>query len=134
MLARRSRKGTPHALLVGMSTDVVTVENTMKVLQKKLHIELSHDPANSTSDKIIYPRELKIRSISFWAQQSCENINWQFSNFYPNFLYQSWIYNVWLDALSIIASNTCSVPAKAVHSVLLSVWYPEQLNPRFRQV
>ena len=50
--------------------------------------------------------------ISFWAQLSCEIIYWHFSNFYSNFLYQSWIYNVWLGALLIITSNTCRVPAK----------------------
>lgn len=69
--------------------------------------------------------------ISFWAQLSCEIIYWHFSNFYSNFLYQCWMYNVWLDALLIITSNTCRVPAKVFTQ---SVWYPEQLNPHFRQI
>ena len=43
------------ALLVGMQTGAVTVENNIEVPQKKLKIELPYDPAIALLD--IYPKD-----------------------------------------------------------------------------
>ena len=44
MLEWVQRKGNPLTLLVGMQTNPVTMENSVKILQK-LEIELPYDPA-----------------------------------------------------------------------------------------
>ena len=43
MLERLRRKGNPLTLLVGMQTNIATVENSVEIL-KKLEIELPYDP------------------------------------------------------------------------------------------
>ena len=45
LLGRMWRKGNPSALLVGMQTGTVTVENSIEFPQKKLNMELPFDPA-----------------------------------------------------------------------------------------
>ena len=54
MVARMWGKGNRHMLLVGMSMDTATVENSMEVL-KKLKPELQYDPAIPLLG--IYPKE-----------------------------------------------------------------------------
>ena len=52
------RKGNPLALLMGMQTDGVAMENSMDVL-KKLKIELPYDPATALLGS--YPKDAKIQ-------------------------------------------------------------------------
>ena len=44
MLERVWRKGNPLALLVGMSIDTATVENSMEIPQEITKIDLPYDP------------------------------------------------------------------------------------------
>ena len=55
MLARMWRKENTFVLLVGMQTGAATLENSMKVPQKKLKIEVPYNPAIALLG--IYPRD-----------------------------------------------------------------------------
>ena len=44
MLVRTQRKGSPHALVVGMQTGAATVESSVE-FPKKLEVDLPYDPA-----------------------------------------------------------------------------------------
>ena len=45
MLERLWRKVNPLTLLVGMQSTTATMENSVEISEKKLEIELPHDPA-----------------------------------------------------------------------------------------
>ena len=55
MLKMMWRKRISFALLVGMQTGAATLENSMKVPQKKLKIEVPYNPAIALLG--IYPRD-----------------------------------------------------------------------------
>lgn len=60
MLARLQRKENPSAPLVGVYIGTAAMQNIMEVPQKKLKMEVPHDPAILLLD--IYPKEMELLS------------------------------------------------------------------------
>ena len=61
MLERMWRKGNPLALLVGMKTDITTMENNMEIpLKKKKKLEIKPSYDSPIPLHCIYPEKSKI--------------------------------------------------------------------------
>ena len=88
MLVRMQRKGNPNALLVGMQTSEVTVENSMEFPQKTTNgtafwpsnspdVTITYEPWNTNSKNLCTPifTAAQFTIAKYWKQPKCPSAN-----------------------------------------------------------